>query len=116
MLFWLEVDTGHKGTEIMIRKYQQRWQKAAHYAKIAGLKMIFVLLAPPWVANRSRNAFLGLPAHLAVISHEWGDFWNIPYPRFGWWASEFTKYGLSEPYRSKRRKGKPLPFDPNNYR
>ena len=116
MLFWLEVDTGHTGTKTMLRKYQQRWQNAAHYARLAELRIIFVLLAPPWVASRTRDAFLGLPDHLAVISHEWGDFGTLPYPRFGAWTSEFLNYGWSEPYRSKRRKGNPLPFDPHQYR
>jgi hypothetical protein len=116
MLFWLEVDTGHTGTNTMVQKYQKRWQNAARYAKITGLRMIFVLLAPPWVASRSRNAFYRLPRHLAVITHEWGDFGTLPFPRFGGWTSEFFKYGWNEAYRSKRRKGNPLPFDPNQYR
>jgi len=116
ILYWLEVDTGHTGTKTILRKYQQRWQNAARYAKMAGLKMIFVLLAPPWVASRSRDAFVGLPADLAVITHEWGDFGTLPYPRFGWWTSEFLKYGVNEPYKSKRRKGNQLPFNPNDYR
>ena len=100
----------------MIRKYQHRWQNAAQYAKMVGLRIIFVLLAPPWAASRSRDAFLGLPDHLAVITHEWGDFGTLPYPRFGWWTSRLASYGWSEPYRSKRRKGNQLPFDPKIYR
>jgi hypothetical protein len=78
MLFWLEVDTGHMGYITMIRKYQHRWQNAAQYAKMVGLRIIFVLLAPPWVANRSRDAFIGLPVHLAAITHEWGILVRSP--------------------------------------
>ena len=116
MLFWLEVDTGHMGYKTMIKKYQHRWQNAAQYAKTAGLKIVFVLLAPPWVANRSRDAFIGLPDHLAAITHEWGDFGTLPYPRFGWWVSKLATIGWNEPYQSMRRKGNRLSFDPNQYR
>ena len=116
MLFWLEVDTGHMGYKTMLKKYQHRWQNAAQYAQIVGLKIVFVLLAPPWVANRSRDAFIGLPDHLAVIAHEWGDFGTLPFPRFGWWVSKLAAIGWNEPYQSMRRKGNRLSFDPNQYR
>jgi predicted transcriptional regulator len=116
MLFWLEVDTGHSSCETLVNKYKKRWQNAARYAETVGLRMIFVLLAPPWVAKRSRIAFTGIPDNLAVISHEWGDFGTLPYPKFGCLASRLIDLRFSDPYRSKRRKGNQLPFDPRKYR
>jgi hypothetical protein len=48
MLFWLEVDTGHAGREKMRTKYNRSVHRAAEYAALVGIKIIFVIVSRRW--------------------------------------------------------------------
>ncbi len=84
-LFWLEVESGKSSRKLILDKTVTRWLKATAYSKAAGVHLVFVFLAMPWVREAARLAFLDVPAHSAVIVADWSrsSFGRLPYSKWG---------------------------------
>ena len=116
MLFWLEVDTGHTGRERMRTKYNRSVQKAAEYAALVGIKIIFVIVSRRWAVAPLHFGFPSLSSNIAVISHDWSDVGRLPIPQFGRAVACYEFLNERDRHKSVRRKGGQLPFDPQKYR
>jgi hypothetical protein len=84
-LFWLEVETGSVAWWRIEEQTTLRWEKATNYAEAVGVKLVFVLLGPPWPRNVARRAFMNVPPTCAVIISSWNrlHFGQLPYPKWG---------------------------------
>ncbi len=83
-LFWLEVESGHKKTETLIRQMFRRMNSAVVYARSYGLPMVFAVAGPPRIAKAMRSRLRSVPSDAAVLLLPWAGRANtIPTPLFG---------------------------------
>ena len=84
-LFWLEVESGHSSKNLILDKTTVRWLKAAGYAEVVGVQLVFVFLAMPWVRDAARFAFIDVPRNSAVIVADWSkqNYGQLPFPKWG---------------------------------
>ena len=60
-LFWLEVESGHCSREVLQTKLSRRLCQATAYTQSLNVRLVFVLLAMPWVQEAS-----ALPWHASL--------------------------------------------------
>lgn len=82
-LFWLEVESGHKSTERVITQIRKRFRAATGYAVRRRMRLVFALLAMPWVQNATRQAFEDLHPDVAVVVGDWNSFGRLPVIQWG---------------------------------
>jgi len=44
---------------------------ATAYAESLKVRLVFLLLAMPWVQEAARKALAGIPDHVAVVTSDW---------------------------------------------
>ena len=84
-LFWLEVESGKSSKHLILDKTTVRWLKADGYADAVGVRLVFVLLAMPWVRDVARLSFMDVSKTCAVIVADWSrqNFGHLPFPKWG---------------------------------
>jgi hypothetical protein len=82
-LFWLEVESGHASREIIRKKLARRLSQATAYAESLKVRLVFVLLAMPWVQEAARNALVGISDNVAVVTGDWKEFGRLPVVEWG---------------------------------
>jgi hypothetical protein len=87
-LFWLEVESGHASREIIRKKLALRLSQTTAYAESLKVRLVFVLLAMPWVQEAARNALVGITENSCWL---YGQLEKMPVDQFS--------YGL-DPYRA----------------
>jgi len=82
-LFWAEVESGHTSHEKLWRKTADRFNRALAYTRQFDLRLVFALLAPPWVQRSGIRVFRNLPKTSAVVVAGWLDSNDLPVPGWG---------------------------------
>ena len=82
-LFWLEVESGHSSREVLWRKLSRRLNQAYAYTQSLNVRLVFVLLAMPWVQEAARHVLTGIPDTMAVVTGDWKDFGRLPVVEWG---------------------------------
>jgi hypothetical protein len=82
-LFWLEAEGGKDSSENLQRKTLRRVNRALVYARSFKVRLVFVLLAPPWVCKVVVQVFRDLPDDIAVVIEDWKAFGELPVPAWG---------------------------------
>jgi hypothetical protein len=82
-LFWLEVESGNRARARLQRKTADRVNRALLYAHRSSVRLVFVLLGPPWVREGVAGIFPALPGDLAVMLADWKHFGDLPEPGWG---------------------------------
>ena len=82
-LFWLEVESGNTSSEILRKKTIRRVNQALIYARGFSVRLVFAMLAPPWVLREAVKAFQDLPDDVAVVLDDWKAFGELPVPEWG---------------------------------
>ena len=82
-LFWLEVESGHSSREVLQRKLSRRLSQACAYTHSLNVRLVFVLLAMPWVQEAARSALAGIPDTVAVVTGDWKEFGRLPVVEWG---------------------------------
>lgn len=82
-LFWLEVESGHKSTDRVITQIRRRFRAATDYVVRRQMRLVFALLAMPWVQNAIRPAFEYLHPDVAVVIGDWKSFGQLPVIQWG---------------------------------
>jgi hypothetical protein len=83
VLFWLEVESGHASRELIRKKLARRLARASIYAENLKVRLVFVLLAMPWVQEAARSALAGITSNVALISGDWKEFGKLPVIEWG---------------------------------
>jgi hypothetical protein len=47
------------------------------------VRLVFVLLAMPWVQEAARNALVGITENTALIASDWKEFGRLPVLEWG---------------------------------
>jgi len=82
-LFWLEVESGHCSREVLRTKLTRRLCQATAYTHSLNVRLVFVLLAMPWVQEAARPALAGIPDTVAVVTSDWKEFGWLPVVEWG---------------------------------
>ena len=82
-LFWLEVESGHSSREVIQKKMARRLGQATAYTHSLNVRLVFVLLAMPWVQEAARSALAGIPDTVAVVTSDWKEFGWLPVVEWG---------------------------------
>lgn len=82
-LMWLEVDSGKKSRAEIAKTYTHRWQIAKALSDVYNIRLIFVLLAQPWVLDAARFSFSDIPRTMAVVVDDWRYKGSLAFPKFG---------------------------------
>jgi len=82
-LFWLEVDSGHSSRLKLQKEMARRLSLATAYAESLRVRLVFVLLAMPWVQEAARTALAGIPDHVAIVTSDWNKFGKLPVVEWG---------------------------------
>jgi len=83
-LAWLEVESGKKSRERIVKDIMQRYHQAFTIAEMYDLRMIFVVLAQPWVLRSLKNRILfDIPRNLTIIFENWRNTGILSKPIFG---------------------------------
>jgi len=82
-LFWWEVEGGNKSGKILRDKTIWRVNQALVYARGYQLRLVFILLGPPWVRREGVRVFYDLPDDVAVVLEDWKAFGELPVPAWG---------------------------------
>ena len=82
-LFWMEVESGHSSREVLWRKLSRRLNQAYAYTQSLNVRLVFVLLAMPWVQEAARHVLTGVPDTMAVVTGDWKDFGRLPVVEWG---------------------------------
>jgi hypothetical protein len=82
-LFWLEVESGHCSREVLCTKLSRRLCQATAYTQCLNVRLVFVLLAMPWVQEAARSALAGIPDTVAVVTGDWKEFGRLPVVEWG---------------------------------
>ena len=82
-LFWLEVDSGHSSRQKIQKEMSRRLFLATAYAESLKVRLVFVLLAMPWVQEAARTALVGIPDYVAVVTSDWNKFGRLPVVEWG---------------------------------
>jgi len=83
VLFWLEVESGHASRELIRMKLARRLARASIYAENLKVRLVFVLLAMPWVQEAARSSLAGISSNVALISGDWKEFGKLPVIEWG---------------------------------
>ncbi len=79
-LFWLEVGENHKKGDDIAGDVGKRLRQAIQLASRTGVRLVFAVLAPPWVRQQARWACTRLPANVAVAMGDWRRFGELTAP------------------------------------
>jgi hypothetical protein len=82
-LFWLEVESGHSSREVIQKKLSRRLSQASAYTESMKIRLVFVLLAMPWVQEAARAALTNIPNTVAVVTGDWLKFGELPVVEWG---------------------------------
>jgi hypothetical protein len=82
-LFWLEVESGHSSREVLRKKLSRRLWQACAYTQSLNVRLVFVLLAMPWVQEAARPVLAGIPDTVAVVTGNWNEFGRLPVVEWG---------------------------------
>jgi len=83
-LAWLEVESGKKSGDRIVRDIMYRYDQAFTIAEIHDLRMIFVVLAQPWVLRAPKNRILfDIPQNVTIIFENWRNTGILSKPIFG---------------------------------
>jgi hypothetical protein len=82
-LFWCEVESGHSAGVLIRKKISRRLAMATAYAESLKVRLVFVLLAMPWVQEAARPALAGINSTTAVITSDWRRFGQLPVVEWG---------------------------------
>jgi hypothetical protein len=82
-LFWLEVESGHCSREVLQTKLSRRLGQATAYTHSLNVRLVFVLLAMPWVQEAARPVLAGIPDTVAVVTSGWKEFGRLPVVEWG---------------------------------
>lgn len=82
-LFWLEVESGHRSSERLRRVIGKRYWAATNYCVRRHMRLVFALLAMPWVQEVCRLAFFDMHPDVAVVIGDWKDFGHLPVIHWG---------------------------------
>ena len=82
-LFWLEVEGGNTSRHQLQEKTTRRVNQALVYARQFQLRLVFVILGPPWVRREVVRIFHDLPEDLAVVLEDWKHFGQLPVAKWG---------------------------------
>jgi hypothetical protein len=82
-LFWLEVESGHSSREVIQKKMARRLAQASAYAESLKVRLVFVLLAMPWVQEAARGALAGISSNTACLTGSWSNFGELPVVEWG---------------------------------
>jgi hypothetical protein len=82
-LFWMEVESGHSSREVLQRKLSRRLWQACAYTQSLNVRLVFVLLAMPWVQEAARPILAGIPDTVAVVTGDWKEFGRLPVVEWG---------------------------------
>lgn len=82
-LFWLEVESGHSSRQLIQKKMARRLSQASAYADTMKIRLVFVLLAMPWVQEAARSALASIPETVAVVTGDWKGFGRLPVVEWG---------------------------------
>jgi len=82
-LFWLEVESGHASRELIQKKLARRLSQATAYAESLKVRLVFVLLAMPWVQEAARTALVGISDTTACLAGTWSEFGKLPVAEWG---------------------------------
>jgi hypothetical protein len=82
-LFWLEVESGHSSREVIQKKMARRLGQACAYTESMKVRLVFVLLAMPWVQEAARAALASIPNTVAVVTGDWKEFGELPVIEWG---------------------------------
>jgi hypothetical protein len=83
VLFWLEVESGHSSRELIRKKLARRLAQASAYAESLKVRLVFVLLAMPWVQEAARGALAGISSNTACVAGNWRGFGKLPVVEWG---------------------------------
>jgi hypothetical protein len=82
-LFWLEVESGHSSREVLQTKLSRRLNQAYAYTQSLNVRLVFVLLAMPWVQEAARPILAGVPDTMAIVTGDWNEFGRLPVVEWG---------------------------------
>lgn len=82
-LFWLEVESGHSSRQVIQKKISRRLGQASAYSESMKVRLVFVLLAMPWVQEAARAALASIPDTVAVVTGDWKEFGKLPVVEWG---------------------------------
>jgi len=82
-LFWLEVESGHSSRELIQKKIARRLSQASAYSESLRVRLVFVLLAMPWVQQAARASLAGISPTTAVVTSDWKAFGTLPVVEWG---------------------------------
>jgi hypothetical protein len=82
-LLWLEVDSGHQSGAQILERMRKKFFAASRYVEERGMRLVFALLARPWVINVAQAAFSGMGEHTSVVLGDWKDFGRLPIIQWG---------------------------------
>jgi hypothetical protein len=82
-LFWCEVESGHSSGDLVRKKISRRLAMATAYTESLQVRLVFVLLAMPWVQEAVRPALAGINSTTAVVTADWLRFGKLPVEEWG---------------------------------
>jgi hypothetical protein len=82
-LFWLEVESGHSSRQVIQKKMSRRLWQASAYSESMKVRLVFVLLAMPWVQEAARAALAGISDTVAIVTGDWKEFGKLPVVEWG---------------------------------
>jgi len=94
-LAWLEVESGKKSGERIVKDIMHRYDQAFTIAEMHDLQMIFVVLAQPWVLRSlQRGILFYIPRNITLIFENWRNFGYLSPPDFGDLVSMLADFGF----------------------
>jgi hypothetical protein len=82
-LFWLEVESGHRSRQEIMRITRRRLNQAMCYSKRFPLRLVFVVLSQKWAQPVLSGISQNLSHDVSVVIGEWGTFGELALPRWG---------------------------------
>ena len=84
VLYWLEVESGHKARQKIAENTQHRFLTARGVAKHYRVRLVFVVLGMPWAVKAAATGIRNLDEYTAVLLGNWRDFGKLPGIRWGY--------------------------------
>ena len=83
ILYWLEVEGGHKSGGEIARKTAERLRVAEAFARLYKAHLVFTVLGVPWGARAAARGMIKIAPTTAAIVGDWKAFGVLPSPRWG---------------------------------
>ena len=83
VVYWLEVESGHRSREHIARAVDAKLTAARQFGRRYRVRVVFALLAMPWVLKAAAPAVRDLDDRVAVVFGDWNAFGRLPRPVWG---------------------------------